>query len=60
MIFIDLKNAYDKVIHEKLFKKLEKQGISKDIIGTIKLLYSKTKLKVSNDSNYINVNHGVL
>ena len=60
LIFIDLKNAYDKVIHEKLFKKLEKQGISKDIIGTIKLLYSKAKLKVSNDSNYINVNNGVL
>ena len=46
---MDLKNAYDKVkvIHKRLFNILVEQNISEDIIGTIKLLYSKTKLKIS-------------
>ena len=60
MIFIDLKNAYDKVIHKKLFEKLNNYGINPKIIGTIKLLYSYAKLKISNDSEIINVNNGVL
>ena len=60
MIFIDLKNAYDKVIHKKLFEKLDKYGIDSKIIGTIKLLYSYAKLKISSDSEIINVNNGVL
>ena len=36
------------------------QGISEDIIGSIKLLYSKVKLKISNNNICINVNNGVL
>ena len=32
LIFIDLKNAYDKVIHTKLFEKLYKYGINEKII----------------------------
>ena len=60
LVFIDLKNAYDKVIHKRLFNKLIEQGISEDIIGSIKLLYSKAKLKISNDNLCINVNNGVL
>ena len=60
LIFIDLKNAYDKVIHIKLFEKLYKYGINEKIIGTIKLLYSYAKLKISSDSEIINVNNGVL
>ena len=60
LVFIDLKNAYDKVIHKRLFNKLIEQGISEDIIGSIKLLYSKAKLKISNDNICINVNNGVL
>ena len=51
LVFIDLKNAYDKVVHRRLFNKLIEQGISEDIIGSIKLLYSKAKLKISNDNN---------
>ena len=60
LVFIDLKNAYDKVVHKRLFNKLIEQGISEDIIGSIKLLYSKAKLKISNDNICINVNNGVL
>ena len=60
VLFIDLKNAYDKVNHRRLFNKLSDLGISKEIIGTIKLLYSKAKLKISENSEYINVNNGVL
>ena len=59
-MFIDLKNAYDKVNHIRLFNKLAQLNISKEIIGTIKLLYSKAKLKVSYNSENINVNNGVL
>lgn len=43
LIFIDLKNTYDKVIHKRLFCKLSEQGINEEIIGTIKLLFSKAK-----------------
>ena len=39
LVFIDLKNEYDKVIHNKLFEKLSKCGINSKIIGTIKLYY---------------------
>ena len=60
LLFIDLKNAYDKVNHIRLFNKLAQLNISKEIIGTIKLLYSKAKLKVSYNSENINVNNGVL
>ncbi len=60
LVFIDLKNAYDKVVHRRLFNKLVEQGISEDIIGSIKLLYSKAKLKISNNNVCINVNNGVL
>jgi len=57
---IDLKNAYDKVIYKKLFCKLCEQGINEDILGEIKLLYSKAKLKISENNLYINANNGVL
>ena len=60
LVFIDLKNAYDKVVHRKLFNKLVEQGISEDIIRSIKLLYSKAKLKISNNNICINVDNGVL
>ena len=32
LVFIDLKNAYDKVIHNKLFEKLNKYGMDPKII----------------------------
>ena len=38
LVFIDLKNAYDKVIHTKLFEKLKKYGIDNTLINTIKLI----------------------
>ena len=60
LIFIDLKNAYDKVVLKKIFEKLNKYGIDTKIVGTIKLLYWYAKLKISNDSEIINVNNGVL
>ena len=60
LLFIDLKNAYDKVNHRRLFLKLSQLGINKEIIGTIKLLYSKAKLKIISNSENINVNNGVL
>ena len=33
LVFMDLKNAYDKVVHRRMFNKLVEQGISEDIIG---------------------------
>ena len=60
LLFIDLKNAYDKVDHKRLFLKLSQMGISEELIGSIKLLYSKAKLKISYNSECINVNNGVL
>ena len=40
-----------------MFNKLVEQGISEDIIGSIKLLYSK--VKISHNNICINVNNGV-
>ena len=61
VFFIDLKNMFViKLIIYWLFNKLFKLSINKEKIGTIKLLYSKTKLKVSNRSEYINVKNFVL
>ena len=59
-VFIDLKNAYDKVIHTNLFEKLKNYGIDNKLINTIKLIYSDSKLKISCKSEIINVNNGVL
>ena len=60
LVFIDSKNAYDKFIHNKLFEKLNKYGINSKLIGTIKLLYSYEKLKMSNNLDIINANNGIL
>ena len=60
VLFIDLKNAYDKVIHEKLFTKLVDNGISEEIINAIKIIYSNAKIKISSNDDYININNGVL
>ena len=60
LLFIDLKNAYDKVNHRKLFNKLINMGINIEIVNTIKLLYSRAKLKISSNNENINVNNGVL
>ena len=59
VLFIDLKNAYDKVIHEKLFTKLVDNGISEEIINAIKIIYSNAKIKISSNDDYININNGV-
>jgi hypothetical protein len=60
ILFIDLKNAYDKVIHTKLFKKMRSMNISDDIISTIEKLYSHASVRTDNRNNKINVNNGVL
>ena len=60
VIFIDLKNAYDKVIHDKLFIKLSNYGINEEIINAIKIIYSNAKIKISSNDDYININNGVL
>ena len=59
-MFIDLKNAYDKAIHDKLFIKLSNYGINEEIINAIKIIYSNAKIKISSDGNYININNSVL
>ncbi len=43
-----------------MFNKLVEQGISEDILGSIKLLDSKVKFKISNNNICVNVNYGVL
>ena len=59
-LFIDLKNAYDKIINEKLFNKLADNGISEEIIKAIKIIYSNAKIKISSKDDYININNSVL
>ena len=59
-MFIDLKNAYDKVVYDKLFIKLSNYGINKEIINAFKIIYSNAKIKISSNDDYININNGVL
>ena len=59
IMFIDLKNAYDKVIHDKLFIKLINYGINEELINAIKIIYSNAKIKISYNDDYININNGV-
>jgi len=47
LLFIKLKNAYDKVIHRILFDKLTKIGCPEDILNAIFTLYSNAVMKVS-------------
>ena len=48
------------IIFKKVFEKLYNYAIDTEIINTIKLLYSYAKLKVSYNSEIININNGVL
>ena len=60
IMFIDLKNANDKVIYDKLVIKLSNYGINEAIINAIKIIYSNAKIKISSNDDYININNGVL
>ncbi len=44
ILFIDFKAAFDSVSHEGLFNKLQKIGIDRKVISTIKLIYRNVKL----------------
>lgn len=44
IFFIDFKSAFDSISHNILFQKLEKLGISKEIINSIKILYQNTSV----------------
>ena len=52
IMFIDFKNAYDKVIHDKLFIKLPNYGINEEIINAIKTIYLNAKIKISSNDDY--------
>ena len=58
--FIDLRWAYDSVNHILLFKKLEDNGISEDLINIIKKIYSNAHIRIDPLIKDINVNRGVL
>ena len=40
LVFINLNNTYDKVVHRRMFNKLIEQGISEDTIGRIQKIKS--------------------
>ena len=48
-VFIDFKSAFDKVNHKLLWKKMNKIGISTDLINSIKWLYKETKFAVGDE-----------
>lgn len=60
VLFIDLKKAYDSVIHEFLFIKLFNKGFDECVINTIKKLYSSAWIQVDSLSDRMSVNRGVL
>lgn len=60
ILFIDLKAAFDSVIHEKLFEKMRQKGVSEQVINSVKLTYSSIYTQVGRDSAAIPINRGVL
>ena len=60
ILYIDFKAAYDSLDHQILFDKLEKFGFPKDVINTIKKIYSAAKLMIDPLAGIININQGVL
>ena len=48
LLFIDLKNAYDKVNHSKLFQKMQIANINPEIIGIVKLLSESIFFAIDN------------
>lgn len=46
IIFVDLKRAFDKVIHEHLWTKLLKIGVSAKYIRILKDLYDKAFIRI--------------
>ena len=60
VLFIDLKKAYDSVVHELLFIKLINKGFDERVVNTIKKLYSSAWIQIDSLSDRMNVNRGVL
>jgi hypothetical protein len=60
LMFIDLKNTYDKVNHVKLFDKLRKSNVDEEIIYTVEKIYSNAVVRTNNMNEKINFNNGVL
>jgi retron-type reverse transcriptase len=60
LMFIDLKNAYDKVNHLKLFEKLRKSNIDEALISTVEKIYSYAAVRTDNMNEKINVSNKVL
>ena len=60
MLFIDLKNAYDSVDHEILFRKLRELKAPEEIVNTIAKIYSNAKMRIDPITPPLNVNRGVL
>jgi hypothetical protein len=59
-MFIDLKNAYDKVNHLKLFDKLRRSNVDEELISIVEKIYSFAAVRTDNMNEMINVNNGVL
>ena len=60
ILFIDLKAAYDSVVHSRLFRKMEEKGFPTEIINAVKTLYSSAKIKLNPLKTAINMNRGVM
>ena len=59
--FIDIKNAFDSVWHDGLFRKVENIGINGNILDLIKSIYKKTKcaVKINKTTKYFEYQKGV-
>ena len=51
-LFIDFKGAFNSVDHELLWKKLRKIGLSSRFINILRSIYSKAKIKISDNLDY--------
>ena len=53
IVFIDFKEAYDKVSHEKLFSKLSRKNIDQNTQNLIKFLFHSAKVIIGGWRNHL-------
>lgn len=60
ILFVDLKNASNRVVHERLFFELKNKGIEGRLLSTVRKLYSSSLMRLDLHSDPIFVNRGCL
>jgi len=59
-LFLDLKQAYPRIKHKVLYKRLKEKGFPVKLINTVKKIYNNAKVNTNRLKEDINLNRGML